>query len=102
MMEESKPDWIRFIPQALLAAGLVIWTVFQMVMLVTEGNTLRTLIANQENVVQQAVKLRAQLDSIAAKTAILAEQGNSGAKTIVEQLRKRGVTINPNANAPKK
>jgi len=52
--------------------------------------------ANQETTYQQAVKLRAQLDSIAAKTQILADQGNAGAKTIVEELQKRGVTINPN------
>lgn len=89
---------VVFVPQVLFAAGLVIWTAFQTTMLVTERGTLNTLKANQEVTVQQSVKLRAQLDSIAAKTQVLADRGNAGAKAIVDELRKRGVTINPNAN----
>ncbi len=97
---EKNQSFVIFIPLSLLAASWLLWTVFQMVMLINEGSNLKTLKANQEATVQQAVKLRAQLDSIAAKTADLAAKGNSGAKTIVDELKKRGVTINPNANNP--
>jgi hypothetical protein len=86
-----------FLPQLIVALGLVIWTGFQTTMLVGERSTLNTARAEQEATIQQAVKLRAQLDSIAAKTQMLADRGNTGAKTIVEELKKRGVTIDPNA-----
>jgi hypothetical protein len=85
------------VPQLLFAAGLVIWTAFQTTMLLNERSSLKTLRANQEATVQQSIKLRAQLDSIAAKTQVLADRGNAGARTIVDELRKRGVTIDPNA-----
>ena len=88
------------IPQLLFAAGLVIWAGFQTVMLIDDHRNLSTVWANQQATFEQSVKLRGQLDSIAAKTQILADQGNSGAKAIVEELKKRGVTINPNANRP--
>ena len=97
---EKNKSSVFFIPVCLLGASWLLWVIFQMVMLITEGSNLRTLKANQENTVQQAMKVRAQLDSIAAKTADLAARGNQGAKTIVEELRKRGVTINPNTNNP--
>lgn len=87
------------IPLGLIMFGLVLWTSFQTYMLVIESKMLKTVHANQENTVQQAVKLRNQLDSIAANTQVLADKGNTGAKTIVEELKKRGVTINPNAKA---
>ena len=94
---EKNQTLVIFIPLSLLAASWLLWTIFQMAMLLNEGANLKTLKANQEVTVQQAVKLRAQLDSIAAKTAELAAKGNSGAKAIVDELKKRGVTINPTA-----
>jgi hypothetical protein len=86
------------VPQLLFGAGLVIWAVFQTTVLVGERSTLSTLRANQTATIEQSIKLRAQLDAIAAKTQILADAGNAGARTIVEELKKRGVTIDPNAN----
>ena len=96
-VESKYHSSIVFIPMCLLAAAWTLWAVFQMVMLFQEGSNLNTLRANQEPTVQQAMKLRAQLDSIAAKTAELAAKGNSGAKTIVDALKQRGITIDPNA-----
>ncbi len=86
-----------FLPLFLLAAAWTLWAVFQMFMLMQEGKTLKGLVASQEPTVQQAQKVRGQLDSIAAKTQVLANGGNPGAKLIVDELRKRGITINPNA-----
>ena len=38
--------------------------------------------------------MRTQLDSIASRTAQLAEKGNQNAQKLVDQLKKAGVTIN--------
>jgi hypothetical protein len=96
-VETKYQSSIVFIPMCLLAVAWTLWAVFQMIMLFQEGSNLKTLKANQEPTVQQAMKLRAQLDSIAAKTAELAAKGNSGAKSIVDALKQRGITIDPNA-----
>jgi hypothetical protein len=84
-----------FLPIFILAAACTLWAIFQMFMLFQEGGNLKALLASQEPTVQQAQKLRAQLDSIAAQTQLLADGGNPGAKVIVDELRKRGITINP-------
>jgi uncharacterized protein YoxC len=96
-VESKYHSAIIFIPMCLLAVAWTLWAVFQMIMLFQESSNLKTLKANQEPTVQQATKLRAQLDSIAAETAKLAAKGNSGAQTIVDALKKRGITIDPNA-----
>ena len=57
------------LPVALVVLASVVWTGFQTIQLVRERETLRTIRANQENPVQEATKLRTQLDSIARGTA---------------------------------
>lgn len=84
---------------ALLTVAVVAWLAFQTVQLARERGTLQTVKATQEPTIEQAQKLRAQLDAIAKKTLELAQQGNSGAALIVEELARRGVTINPNQPA---
>ena len=89
-----------FIPLLLIAIALVIWTGFQTTQLLRERKYLKAVLTDQTPTVEQSEKLRAQLDSIAKGTLQLANQGNSSAKIIVEELRKRGVTINP-GDSPK-
>ena len=60
-----------------------------------ERSNLHRIREDQENTMQQAKRVRAQLDSIAQRTLELAQQGNQGAAAIVEQLARRGITINP-------
>ena len=79
----------------LLTVALVLLTGFQTFQLGRDRAALHRLRAGQEPTVQQAVTLRAQLDSIARRTLELAQKGNSGAASIVEELAKRGVTIKP-------
>ena len=81
-------------PVCLVVAAFVLWTGFQTTQLLRENGTLKTIRANQETAVQEAAKLRTQLDSIARATQELANQGNPNAKTIVTELQKRGITIN--------
>jgi hypothetical protein len=47
----------------------------------------------QEPVVQEAVKLRQKLEALASKTAQLATEGDEGAKSIVDQMKRQGVTL---------
>ena len=89
-----------WLPLALLTAAFLVLTGYQTFQLVRERGKLRTVRANQEAPFQQAQRVRAQLDSIARSTLELAKQGNSGAAVIVEQLARRGITINPNAPPP--
>lgn len=96
-VDTKSQSTVLFVPMCLLAVAWTLWAVFQMVMLLQEGSNLKALKANQEPTVQQAMKLRAQLDSIAAKTAELATKGNAGANTIVVALKQRGITIDPKA-----
>ena len=90
-----------FIPVLLIAIALLSWTTFQTIQLVKERTYVKAILTNQSQTVNQAEKLRAQLDSVARGTLQLANQGNPSAKLIVEELRKRGVTINPD-NPPAK
>jgi hypothetical protein len=84
-----------FVPVLVLALAFVGWTGFQMLMLIREADALKSLQAGQEQAVQQSGKLRNGLDAIARETLKLADGGNPNARLIVDELRKRGVTINP-------
>ena len=86
-----------FLPLLLLVVAAVVWPAFQCYQLVLEKQGLATVYTNQSRQYEDAGKLRAQLDAIARETANLADKGNPGAKLIVGELAKRGVTINPNA-----
>ena len=89
-----------FIPALLIALAVVAWLAFQTVQLLREQQQLelmKTSLLSQE---QAATKLRASLDEVATATAKLAAGGNTNARTIVEQLRSRGVTINPGTAKP--
>lgn len=79
-----------------VTVAMVAWFAFQTYQLVRERGALQSVRVAQEPTIEQAQKLRAQLDAISRKTLELAQQGNSGAALIVEQLARRGVTINPN------
>ena len=82
---------------ALLTLAFVAWLSFQAFQQIRERSTLQSVRAAQDPTIEQARRLRAQLDTIARKTLELAQQGNAGAALIVEELARRGVTINPNS-----
>jgi hypothetical protein len=89
-----------FLPLALLALAVVAWFGYQTMQLQGERSAQQKSLQDQEQVVQNATKMRAQLDALAAETQRLADQGNPNAKLLVDELRKRGITINPNAAKP--
>jgi hypothetical protein len=86
-----------FLPLLLVVIAAAAWSAFQCYQLVNEKQGLAAVHANQARQFEDAGKLRASLDSLARETAILADKGNPGAKLIIGELAKRGVTINPNA-----
>lgn len=82
-----------FIPALLLALAVVGWAAFQGSQLLVERDNLRNVISEQEPQMEQSKKVRERLESLATRTARLAQAGNANATIIVEQLRKRGITI---------
>ena len=96
----SRSGYSPFVPLLLLVVAAVAWPAFQCIQLVNEKQGLATVHTNQNRGYEDAGKLRTSLDSLARETALLADNGNPGAKLIVTELAKRGVTINPNAPPP--
>ncbi len=79
----------------LLTIAVVAWFGFQTYQLLREQAALQTARASQEPTMEQAHKLRTQLEVVSKKILDLAHQGNAGATLIVEELARRGVTISP-------
>ena len=79
----------------LLLGGLAVlgWLGFQTWQFYVERQALQAAYASQQQTVDGAAKLRASLDTLAADTQRLADVGNPNARTLVDELKKRGVTI---------
>jgi hypothetical protein len=86
-----------FVPILLGTAALLAWFGLQTWLLMDERASLKTAHSSQQQTVDNAAKLRQSLDALAADTQRLADAGNPNARLLVEELRKRGITINPNA-----
>ncbi len=91
------PGRSAFLPIVLLGLTLLVSTGYQTVQLAREEDALASLLAQQQQPLENSQKLRASLDAIAKQTQLLANKGNANARLIVEALNKRGVTINPDA-----
>ena len=88
-----------FVPLLLAGLALLGWLAFQAQQQYAERQILQTAYASQQQTVDNAGKLRASLDVLAADTQRLADGGNPNARALVDELKKRGVTIN-SANTP--
>jgi hypothetical protein len=82
-----------FLPILLISISLLSWLALQGVQLVREQQQLKRTQTGLDAKYQAATKLRAALESLATATARLAADGNANARTVVEELRKRGITI---------
>jgi hypothetical protein len=85
-----------FVPVLLGLLALLGWLGFQTWLLAAERAALVAAHAGQAQTVDSAGKLRASLDTLAADTQRLADTGNANAALLVAELKKRGITINPN------
>jgi len=88
-----------FVPLLLLTGALLLAFGMQTVQLLRERQALQAAHAGQQQTVDNAGKLRASLDALAADTQRLADAGNPNAALLVNELRKRGITINAAAQA---
>lgn len=84
-----------FIPVLILALAFFAMMAVQSFQLVRQHETLVARRATQESAVQELLKTRQQLNALAEKTARLADAGDANARAIVDQLRRDGITINP-------
>lgn len=88
-----------FLPMLLGSLALLGWLGFQTFQMLRERQALQMAYASQQQTVDNAAKLRGSLDAIAADTQRLADSGNPNAKLLVDELRKRGITISTTAKA---
>lgn len=88
-----------FWPLLLGSLALLGWLGFQTQQLLNERQTLQGGYASQQQTVDSAGKLRASLDALAADTQRMADGGNPNAKLLVDELRKRGITISTAATS---
>ena len=86
-----------FVPLLLVGCAVLGWMGFQTEQLMSEHSNLDKVRASQAQPLEQSRKVREALDSVAANTQRLADSGNASAKLVVDELKKRGITINPNA-----
>jgi len=82
------------VPVILVVVALFVLMAFETGQAVHDRGTLSDLLRSQEPTVQEAIKLRQQLDSLAGKTAQLAADGDEGAKSVVDQMKREGVSLN--------
>ncbi len=82
-----------FYPLLVLMLAVLLWFGFQVTQAFGVRAQLKEQYANQEAVMQNAEKMRSQLDGIASDTARLAQAGNPNARIIIEELNKRGITV---------
>ncbi|HTE16366.1 MAG TPA: hypothetical protein VK642_14935 [Burkholderiales bacterium] len=99
-MSEPVKHYGPFAPLLLGLITLALWFGFQTTQLVKERESLANLRTNQTTIYANAQKMRTQLDAIAAETAKLAQAGNPNAALIVNALKQRGITIDPNKAKP--
>ena len=83
------------LPVLLVAAALFVLMAFETFQAIHDRGALADLRRSQESTVQEAVKLRQQLETLAGRTAQLAAEGDEGAKTVVDQMKRQGVNLSP-------
>lgn len=88
-----------FVPLLIALVALVAWSAFQFYQLRLESEAMAALRTNQESPLQQAQRVRQNLENLAARTRQLAEAGNANARLVVNELSRRGVKIGPPASA---
>ena len=79
----------------MLALAVLRWFGCQSRQLTTERQQLQQFAAGQPPQVDNAGRLRASLDRLALSTRPLAREGHANSRLLVEELQRRGVTINP-------
>jgi hypothetical protein len=79
----------------LVVVSLFVLMAFETFQAIHDRGALADLRRSQEPTVQEAIKLRQQLEALAGRTAQLAGEGDEGAKTVVDQMKRQGITLSP-------
>jgi hypothetical protein len=88
------------LPLILTLTALTLYFGFQTFQLLNERNNMVMVKSSQEAAIQEAQKVQAQFKTLVAKTGELADKGHAGAKMVMEELLKRGVSSAPQAMPP--
>jgi hypothetical protein len=83
------------LPIILVVVSLFVLMAFETGQAIHDRGALADLRRSQEPTVQEAIKLRQQLETLAGRTAQLAAEGDEGAKTVVDQMKRQGVNLSP-------
>ncbi|MDP1691250.1 MAG: hypothetical protein Q8L49_04730 [Burkholderiaceae bacterium] len=83
-----------FVPLLLPSRALTVWLGFQTLQLLRERGQFAAVRTAQEAQVEAATKLRASLDALASETQRFSDAGNPSARLLIDELRKRGITVN--------
>ena len=84
-----------WLPVMLVIVSFFVLMLFETGYAIHDRGALRDQRQAQEPTVQEAVKLRQQLETLANKTVQLAAEGDEGAKTVVDQMKRQGVGLGP-------
>ena len=83
------------LPVILITVSLFVLMAFETFQAIHDRGALADLRRSQDPTVQEAIKLRQQLETLAGRTAQLATEGDEGANTVVDQMKRQGVTLSP-------
>ena len=97
---DGRPAGEWWLPILLVIAAFFVLMAFETGYAIHDRQALADQRRAQEPVVQEAVKLRQQLEMLATKTAQLAGEGDEGAKTVADQMKSQGITLG--ASTPQK
>lgn len=87
------PGYSPFLPLLLLALALLVTLTFQCFVLVSERETLSATAQRQNEPIEQAQRVRAQLQNLLGGIARLANQGNDNAAALLADLKNRGINV---------
>ena len=83
------------VPVLLIVVSLFVFMAFETGQAIHDRSALSELRRSQEPTVQEAIKIRQQLETLAGKTAQLAGEGDAGAKAVFDEMKRQGVTLAP-------
>jgi hypothetical protein len=84
-----------WLPVIIVVVSFFVLMAFETGHAIRDRGALSDLRRSQEPTVQESIRLRQQLETLAAKTAQFAADGDEGAKSVVDQMKRQGVTLTP-------
>jgi hypothetical protein len=80
-------------PLVLVVISLFVLMVFETGEALRDRGALADLMRAQQPSIDQGAKIRQHLENLAGKTASLAAAGDTGAKSVLDQMKAQGVTL---------